>query len=130
MSGGGDGGGEDWRPTSPPEQPKKKPSGTGGSGGGGGGTPGDACDITEFTTLNSPNRQVVSTLRVGDLLDVELRIGPPRQLVAQQNGTIAGSITSPKSTQIIQCISRQHRAYVAEVKSIRGGVCQVEVRPR
>lgn len=126
-SGSGGGGGGDWRPTGGTGPSDQK---TTGSGGKGGGTSRDPCHITELTTLNSPNRTVVTTLRDGDLLDVQLQAGPPRQLVAEHNGTVAGSITSPKSAQIIQCISRQGRAYVAEVRSIRGGLCQVEVRPR
>src|SRR5690349_17702272 len=105
-SGGGGGGGE-WRPKGPAEGSDQK---TGASGGDRGGTSGDACDISEVTTLNSPNRTTVSTLRVGDVLDIELRLGPPRQLLAMRTSEVAGSITSPKSAQIIQCISRQGRS--------------------
>ena len=127
MSGSGSGD-SNWRPTGSTESPGSK-SGSGG-GGGGGGTSGEPCDITELTTLNSPDRTVVSTLRTGDVLDVRLHAGPPRQLVAVANSAVAGSITSPKSAQIIQCISQKGRAYVAEVRSIRGGLCQIEVRPQ
>jgi hypothetical protein len=118
--GGGPSGPEDWRPTAPIEKPGQKPGIDQGGGGGGGGTPRDACDIIEATTLNSPNRTMVATLRVGDILDVDFRAGPPRQLLAIRDGAIAGSITSPKSAQIIQCITRNARAYLAEVRSIRG----------
>jgi hypothetical protein len=130
MSGSGSGSGGDgsWRPTGATERSGQKPGGE--RGGSGSGKSGDACDITEVTTLNSPNRTTVTTLRVGDILDVQLQAGPPRRLVATHNGSVAGSITSPKSTQIIQCITREGRAYVAEVRSIRGGLCQVELRPR
>lgn len=133
MSGGGSGdrGDGDWRPTRPESKPTEgsKP-GSGGGGGGGGGGANDACDIHEAATLNSPNRKVVATLRSGDVLDVVLRPGPPRQLVAEHNGSVAGSITSPQSTRIIQCINRDGRQYVAEVTSVRGGLCRVEIRPR
>lgn len=128
--GGGDRGDGDWRPTRPESKPTEggKP-GSGGGGGEGGGA-NDPCDIHEAATLNSPNRKVVATLRSGDVLDVVLRPGPPRQLVAEHNGSVAGSITSPQSTRIIQCINRDGRRYVAEVTSVRGGICRVEIRPR
>lgn len=124
-SGGGDG---NWRPTGSAETPGTKTGS--GSGGGGGGTSGEPCDITELTTLNSPDRTVVATLRIGDVLEVRLQAGPPRQLVAVAGSAVAGSITSPKSAQIIQCISQKGWTYVAEVRSIRGGLCQIEVRPK
>ena len=126
-SGGGSGGGE-WRPTTPSERSDQKARGS--SGGRDGGASSDACDITEVTTLNSLNRTTASTLRVGDVLDVELRVGPPRQLLATRSDAVAGSITSSKSAQIIQCIKREGRAYVAVVVTIRGGLCKVEIRPK
>lgn len=123
MSGGG-GGGNDWRP-----RPVVIPSnGGGGAEGAEGGTP-NPCDISEITNLNSPNRTVISTLRIGDILDIVFQSGPPQRLVAQQTlGAIAGSITSPSMMQIIQCITIHQIDYVAEVVGIRGAVCQVKVR--
>jgi hypothetical protein len=51
-------------------------------------------------------------------------------LVAQTSaGGTVGSITSPSMPQIIQCITQSGNQYEAEVRSIRGGLCQVEVRP-
>ena len=128
MSGSGGSGGGEWRPTSPAERSDHEAGG--GSGGRGGGASSDVCDITEITTLNSLNRTVASTLRVGDVLDVELKVGPPRQLLATRTGAVAGSITSSKSAQIIRCIKRENRAYVAVVITIRGGLCKVEIRPK
>lgn len=124
MSGGGGGGGDNWRP-----KPGVTPTNTGGGTGGGGGGAPSPCDIIETTTLNSPNRTVISTLRIGDVLDVVFQSGPPQRLIAQQTvGAIAGSITSPSMMQIIQCITTHQVDYVAEVVSIRGAVCQVTVR--
>lgn len=132
MSGGGGGGGP-WRPEEP--IPPTKRAGSGGTGGGGpddgGLPPDDPCAITERATLNSPNRTVLGTLRAGDLLDVAYQPGPPRLLVAQTAaGLVAGSITSPSMLRIIQCISQHNRQYVVEVLSIRGAVCEVQIRPR
>lgn len=128
MSGSGGPGNTDWRPTD--DIPERGDRSGGGERGGGGSAPSDPCIFTETSTLNSPKKNVVVTLRVGDVLDVNLLAGPPRQLVAQHNGAIAGSITSPKSPQIIQCIQQRNVTYVAEVTAVRGGVCQIEIRPK
>lgn len=124
----GSGGGGTWRPEPKPASKPKAGNGGKGGGGGGGGQP-DPCEIVEITALNSVNRTVLATLRVGDVLDVVFQAGPPQQLLAQTRGQTVGSITSPSMPQIIQCIRAGH-AYEAEIKSIRGAICQVEVRRR
>jgi hypothetical protein len=124
MSGGGGGGGP-WRPeVKPSTGPVPRP------GGGPGPTPGDPCDITELTTLNSPNRTVLAGLRSGDVLDVVFDPGPPQRLTARTApNIIAGSITSPMMLQIIQCIGQGY-PYVADVLSVNGAICQVRIHPR
>lgn len=132
MSGGGGGGGL-WRPEEPIPPAKRGGSGeTGGSGDDDGGLPpNDPCAVAERATLNSPNRTVLGTLRAGDVLDVAYLPGPPRILVAQTSrGSIAGSITSPSMLRLIQCISQRNREYVAEILTIRGALCEVQIRPR
>ncbi len=125
MSGGG-GGGDAWRPEPKPVVPKSDDV----QQGGGSTRPSGACDLIENTTLNSPNRTVIATLRQGDLLDVHLDSGPPQKLLALTlTGSTAGSITSPSMLQIITCIKAGH-AYQAEVLSIRGAVCQIQIRPK
>jgi len=77
-------------------------------------------------------RQVQRSLKHYSL-DVILAVGylpgPPRQLLAQYNGSTAGSITSPSMLQIINCIS-QGRSYDAVVLSMRGAICEVRIQPR
>jgi hypothetical protein len=118
MSGSGGGDGDRWRPTAPPEKPSgRKPKD--------GGKP-NPCDIVEKTNLNSPNRQVLTGLKVGDVLDVEFR--PPALVaVTVPKKLVAGSITSPSMNRILGCI-KQGEHYEAEVLSISGAICQVEVR--
>jgi hypothetical protein len=124
MSGGGPNRSDNWRPV--PKQPVKSKSGT---GDGGGGEP-NPCDITEITNLNSVDRTVLSTVRVGDVLTIVYLVGPPRRLVARTaGGNIVGSITSPSMPQIIQCMTQSNYGYEATVLSIRGALCQVELRP-
>ena len=95
----------------------------------GGEAPSDLCDIRERTLLNSPNRAVLSTLRVDDRLKIELQSGPPQRLLAKQGDETAGSITSLSHMQIIQCILSKNRQYVAIVRSIRDGRCDVMIEP-
>lgn len=125
MSGSG-GGGNDWRPEPAKPAPKTKS----GDQGGGAKPPPDPCNITEVTTLNSVNRNVVASLRPNDRLAVVFQAGPPQRLVAQtQAGATAGSITSPSMLQIIQCIQAGHN-YDAVVLSVRSAQCQVRIEPR
>jgi hypothetical protein len=86
MSGPGGGGGDTWRPN-------PKPTGKPKSGGGGGGdTQPDPCAISEITNLNSVDRAVLATVRVGDVLAVVYLAGPPRRLVVQTRAAgIVGS---------------------------------------
>jgi hypothetical protein len=129
----GSGGGGTWRPEPKPAPGRKGGAGGGGSGtsgGGGGVSPPDPCNIIETTSLNSVVRTVLTTLRVGDVLDVVFIAGPPQRLVAQAAGGIAGSITSPSMPQIIRCITQGGHSYEAEILSIKGALCQVQVRPR
>lgn len=119
----GSGGGGDWRrpPATPTDDQKDSRDP---------GAPSDPCSITEMTALNSPAPKVLSTLRAGAVLDVDLEIGPPRRLLVRtRDGQIAGTITSPKSSLIIQCIEEWDREYQAVVQDVRGGLCTVEIQP-
>lgn len=108
-------------------------SGSGGTGGGGtGGTPGGQGNICsslfERTILNSPVPQVVSALKQGDLLQIETH-DQGRILVASYQGEVAGSVTSPRLIDFIECIQDGY-AYIATVDSINGGQCHVTIRPK
>ena len=115
MSGGGGGGSsrDKWRPDVP-----------------NGGVGADACDITEFTILSSPNPLVVNTLGKDDVLAIELEGQQPQRLVAKtDDGNIAGSITSQRMPDIAECIGAGHE-FEAIVRSISGGRVDVLVRRR
>lgn len=88
----------------------------------------DQCDIAEGTKLDLPNRTALATVRVGDLLNIEFRPGPPPLLVAMaKTGSGAGSINSPSARQIMECI-RRGNCYVAEVLDLEGLACRVHIR--
>lgn len=108
-------------------------SGTGRSDGtpsGSGGAPAATpCAMLSFTTLlQSPNPPAVSTLRVGDVLEIRLE---PKGFVAvvTSAGDIAGSIVGVDVSQLIACI-RSGMPFIAQVLAIQGGACRVEIRPK
>jgi bifunctional DNA-binding transcriptional regulator/antitoxin component of YhaV-PrlF toxin-antitoxin module len=101
-----------------------------GSGGGHwGGEPSDDCTkLAQFTTLNSPSREVLRGLRRGDLLEVAVRReGGAIIVVALRDDRVAGTITSSIIQRIAECMEEGFQ-YVAEVtEDVTGGVCKVHV---
>jgi len=102
-----------------------------GSGGGGGGVPDTpvigCADLVIDTQVSSPKPGVISTLKVGDFLDVETRIqGGTVVVVLVRNGQMAGGLASPQLHRLRQCIESGTQ-YRAEVKSIKAGQVRVRV---
>lgn len=107
-------------------------SGAGGGGGGGGGgfspPSGTDCQLLVLrTTLNSPDHSVVSTLKKGSELDIEVTGKRGPVVVKDSLGNIAGSITSQQLLDLIKCID-DGNIYVAIVRDISGGKVDVEIR--
>ena len=106
-------------------------SGSGSSYGGGGWSGDDECvdcaSLFETTIINSPDPDVISKLTVNDNLAVTLDAKRILKVVTDSN-EIAGSITSARMLQIIDCIE-QGFSYIAIVKSISGGRVEIEIRP-
>ncbi|RII26349.1 MAG: hypothetical protein CXR31_11705 [Geobacter sp.] len=90
----------------------------------------DCASIFEKTILNSPKPDVLSKVKAGDVLTLELRQFDGRKsLVAVTNNKeIAGSITSATLSKIKSCMD-QGFSYIAIVESIEGGRCTVLLRP-
>lgn len=123
-SGGGGGGGGDWRSTPTSTSPSGGNAAGGSSGGAGGPNP---CMFSEIAILASPNPPVIAALAVGSVLTVVLQQVPLR-VVVMTGGAIAGSITSARLADFIQCI-RAGQLYEARVTQINGGAVTVEVYP-
>lgn len=121
--GGGDSDSNNWRPVSSVPTPKDAADGEGLPGGGGP----NPCMFTELAVLASPNAQVIGNLIVGSVLAVVLQENPLR-VVAVYEGAIAGSITSARLADIIECI-RRGQIYAAGVTAINGGIIRVEIYP-
>lgn len=90
----------------------------------------DCANIFEETVLNSPNPSVISKLKPEDMLELNVqRTGKSLVLVALRGADIAGTITSTLLAKIIDCIDNGFE-YIAIVKTIRGGACTVQIRPK
>jgi hypothetical protein len=88
------------------------------------------CNIVETTVLALPNRAALALVKVGDVLQVEFRPGPPPLLVAMTRaGTAAGAIDCASRSQIAACIQLGVN-YVAKVLLLSGSSCKVRVQPR
>lgn len=101
-----------------------------GSSGGGGSPPEheSPCDKLRFEAqLTSPQPAVVSTLKPGDLLDVQV-VNMKGQIVVQVliKGRPAGGLAGPDATRLRNCIERGHE-YSAKVLAINGGQVRVFV---
>lgn len=102
-------------------------SGTGAGGGGSGGGRLLKCPNIKFTAvLNSPQPNVLNTLKIGDILSVSIQSGSSISVVVTSNKGIAGSITGQYLSDLISCMQNGYE-YVAKVVSINGGKCDVEV---
>jgi hypothetical protein len=103
--------------------------------GSGGGTwidqPGDSCaKLSQQTTLNSPNRTVLSQVTKGTVLDVAVnKTGKAVTIEALFNGQVAGTITASIIQSLAECMEKGYE-YVAEVIDIQGGACRVHVRAK
>lgn len=107
---------------------------TGGKGkrkaGGGGGPIVDAvpCEKLKFDAqLASPQPAVVATLRVGEVLAVDL-VSMKGRFVVQviKNGQPAGGLSVGDTTALRECIKQGHK-FKATVVSINGGQVQVHI---
>lgn len=101
-----------------------------GSGGGGGSIDSrevDCIDLKFTTQLASPQAQVVSTLVIGQVLDVGIvALQTGQVLVAQDNGTTVGALVGTYAKRLRECVLSQH-IYKATVVKLNGGQVTVEV---
>lgn len=110
-------------------------SGSSGGGGFGGGAPEQRdCNIVERVFLSSPVAAVIGALAKGDKLDVRVRAHNNVDSVAAYTSadTIAGAIVLSsvwRTRNLLECLRDGHH-YDAIVLQVKGGLCNVEVRPR
>jgi hypothetical protein len=106
---------------------------SGSNGGGGGGGPPDVgpipCEMVAFETqLSSPKADVIANLKVGEILDVELRQeGGVQTIQVLRQGSLAGGLTAPDVKRLRECILSGH-TYKAIVTALTGGQVKVRVK--
>jgi hypothetical protein len=103
---GGSGSGGSWVPTAPSNQ----------------------CVRLAFrASINSPQPNIVSSLTIGNVLDVKLQTTPTIAVIAVLAGTAVGALTGTQVNALVNCIQNGYR-YEATVVAVVGGKCTVDVR--
>lgn len=104
-----------------------------GSSGGGGSWVTDeeiACELLRFNAqIVSPNHEVVSTLSVGDILDIAIVTSSSTQeiQVRTASGALVGGVLANKVQRLRECMLESH-SYKATVLSVNSGQVRVAVQ--
>jgi len=102
----------------------------GGSGGSGGSSASDSLNcrrVDKWTSLASPQRDVLADISEGDMLRVRVREG---SVVVVADGKIVGAISEIWAPELKECIEEQHYSYHAEVVTLDGAICRVHITNR
>lgn len=84
----------------------------------------DDCTFRDITIVASPKAPVLAKVAKGDVLLVALEDG---KLVVLRDGEVLGSLAFPGALKLRSCIEKGFN-YEADVLSVAGGKCQVEIR--
>jgi hypothetical protein len=89
----------------------------------------DCTRLAKELILSSPQPQVIRSLRQGEILEIDFDAPPGDKVIVAktQRGQIAGSVTGEQ--RLRTCMIEGYR-YVAEVLSVSGGACRVQIRYR
>lgn len=104
-------------------------SGSGGGGGGGGYDPHPSqCETLKFDAqLVSTQPAVVSSVKIGDVLDVATATLKGQTIVqVLKNGQVVGGLTGLDANRLRQCIEDGHN-YKATVLTVNGGQVRVGI---
>jgi hypothetical protein len=91
-------------------------------------TPISSCSLLVIETqLSSPQPNVIGTLTLGEVLDVDLQqTGVVAVVVALKNGVVAGGIAATSLNQLRDCIEGG-TVYQATVTGINGGQIRIRI---
>mgnify|MGYP001300122390 CR=1 FL=1 len=85
----------------------------------------DCANLVINTNLASPKADVIATLKEGDELKVQAATtqGP---IQALRGNSVAGNIVTREQVRLLNCLN-EGTEYIAEVLSITGGQCKIQV---
>lgn len=87
--------------------------------------PGTNCDELTFKTkLASPDASIVSKLKIGDVLNVQIH---NKAIAVVHMAGVAGSIIE-NVPALLRCLQQDYK-FMAVIEAISGGVVEIEVRP-
>lgn len=81
-------------------------------------------ELTFETRIASPDPNVIENLSLGDVLEIRIHEGA---IAVVHHTGIAGSIVQ-NVPQLIRCLQQGYE-FEGEIKTIRGGMVDIEVRP-
>src|SRR5690349_9995251 len=81
------------------------------------------------TQIATPIPGVVSTLKKGDILEVSVASATGPINLITSKGKLAGSILSRNQARLLSCIN-SGTEFVAEVISVKGAHCEVQIRAK
>jgi len=89
----------------------------------------DACRKKRRGPINSPKAAVLTKLKVGSTLKVDVQgtAKTPILAVLDHSGAVAGSLTFIGYLTVIDCIQNRGVTYTATIISISGGVYEVSL---
>jgi hypothetical protein len=85
------------------------------------------CKFDIITNIASPIPAIVSTLKVGEILDVVLQAARGPVALITSSGQQAGGVLFDDIAELIQCLS-QGNEYKAKVIEKKGGNVQVRIK--
>lgn len=95
-------------------------------GSGGGGRPFDCETFKTRASLRSPRKEVIETLKKGDILRLDLDNDALPILAKTEDNRTAGSIVVAQQQELADCIRTGH-VYTAAVLSVEGGSCILDI---
>lgn len=103
--------------------------GSGSSGGWNPTPPRDPCGTLAFRAqINSPQPAALTQLQAGAKLILQLALPAQTSVIAWHNGIQVGALTGVKVASLINCLCNGY-GFEAEVVTISGGLCAVDVKP-
>lgn len=88
----------------------------------------DCSQLSFECILNSPKPNIISHLKIGDILEVSISTSPDI-IIVRSNGNDVGTITGSSFLNLFNCMLNGYQ-YVSKIISITGGICRVHVMPK
>lgn len=94
------------------------------------GQPGPCDKLQVETALQSPNPDVLATIRKDDELELQLKaVGNRHAVLVLKGSDVAGSLVFASLQKLVECMQAGYQ-FVAQVLAISGPSCRLRIRPK